>query len=125
MQLTGPDGTLEFNVDPDQSMIKIGNGAKAQRFKKVDLWALVFAMSGPEEQDKMMPVRQTELVTYRRIHNIKVKRNLKAGDTITCKCEINVPQTVVEGLKGMVEQQKKTAGGFPIIGGGKSQIVLP
>lgn len=109
MQLTGPDGTAEFNVDPDETMFKLTIGGKERRFKKVDLWALVFAISAPEEQAKMIPVRQTEMVTYRRVHTIKLKRDLPQGALVKCHCEINVPQTVVEGLNGMVEQQKRAA----------------
>ena len=108
LQLSGPDGTLEFNVDPTRSIIKIGNGKDAKRFNKVDLWALVYAISGPEEQDKMMPTKQTEVLTYKRIHNVKLKKPMKAGEIMKVHCEMNVEKTVVEGLKGMIEKPKKS-----------------
>ena len=121
MQLAGPEGTMEFDVDPAQDMIRISVGKVTKSFKKIDLWALVYAISGPNEQDKMMPVRRSEVLTYRRIQRIKLKNAMPAGGIVTCRCEVNVEQTIVEGLKGMVEQQasKVGPGGVPMIGQGK------
>ena len=117
MQLTGRDGTAEFNVDPGKDTFRLTMGKETRSFRRVDLWALVYAMSDDEQQSKMMPVRKIEMLTYRRIHNIKVKKHLKPGDTIKCKCEMNVEQTVVEGLKGMIQQNtNRIAAGVPIIG---------
>lgn len=114
-------GNMLFDVDPDSEHINVsmendhGKEVAKTRIKRMDLWSMVYAMSGPNEQDMMTPVRQSEVVTYRRIHNIKITKPVKVGDIIKCKCEINVEKTVVEGLKGMVEQQK-TVSGVPIIG---------
>lgn len=121
LQLTGADGTAEFNVNPMGDTFILTIGKEKRRFKIVDLWALTFAISGPDEQSKMLPVRQTEMLTYRKIHRIKVTKPLKLGDTLTCRCEINVERSVVEGLKGMIEQQKASTfgGGVPIIGSKK------
>ena len=71
-------------------------------------------------QDKITPVKQTEVLTYRRIHNYKLKKAQPAGAVLRIPCEINVEKTVVEGLRGMVEQQKKDlVSGVPIIGAKK------
>ncbi len=120
MQLTGPQGTAEFNVDPKSEMLEIKMGKEHRWFKRVDLWALVFAISDPERQADMIPVKRSEVVTYKRIHNIKLKKGMPAGSIVKCHCEINVEQTIVEGLRGMIEQQKKSSiGALPIIGAKK------
>jgi len=117
LQLVGDDGTAEFNVDPDEATFKLTIGKETRRFKIVDLWAITYAIAGADQQDKMMPVKQTEVLTYRRIHNYKLKKAQPAGAVLRIPCEINVEKSVVEGLKGMVEQQKKDlTTGVPIIG---------
>ena len=108
LQLTGRDGTAEFNVKPNADTFKLTMGKETKEFKKIDLWSMVFAIMGPDEQEKMLPVRQTEVVTYKRIHNVKLKKAMPAGAILKVQCEINVPQTVTEGLKGMITQQKKS-----------------
>ena len=115
MQLSGRDGTAEFNVDPKEDTFRLTMDGVTKTFKIIDLWALTFAMVGPEHQEKMMPVRQTELVTYRGFHKIKLKKNMNKGDILTARYEMNVPQTVVEGLNGMIEQEKVKRG-IPLIG---------
>ena len=121
MQLDGPDGNLEFEVDPDVEMFRVKVGKEWKRFKKSDLWSMIFVISDPDQQDKMIPVRRSELVTYTRIHRIKLKKDMKQGQEVKCKCEINVEKSVVEGLRGLVEQNanKFDRGGIPIIGASK------
>ena len=118
MALNGPDGELEFEVDPDIEMFRVKIGKQWKRFKKSDLWSMVFVIATPEQQEQMIPVRRSEVLTYRRIHRIQLKNDMKKGQVVKCKCEINVEQTVVEGLKGMIEQQasKVTSDGLPLIG---------
>jgi len=122
LQITGRNGTAEFNVDPKKDTFLLTMGKETKEFKRVDLWAIVFAMSDSEQQEKMMPVRQTEVVTYKRIHNVMLKKDMKKGEKVKVGCEINVEKSVVEGLKGMIEQQKAKnlpkpfSEGIPIIG---------
>jgi hypothetical protein len=117
LQVVGQEGkTMEFDIDPDREMVKMTLGKESIKFKFIDMWAMIYAASGPEQQEKMTPVRQTEVMTYRRIHNYKLKKAQPAGVVLRIPCEINVEKTVVEGLRGMVEQQKKSVSGLPIIG---------
>ncbi|MES2216638.1 MAG: hypothetical protein V4481_05085 [Patescibacteria group bacterium] len=122
LQLAGPDGTAEFDVDPAREVFVLKMGKESKKFNRIDLWALVYAISGPEQQDKMMPVRRSEVLTYRRIHKIRLKKAMPEGGIITCRCEINVEKVVVEGLNGMIEQQAKkldVTTGVPMIGMGR------
>lgn len=117
LQLSGRDGTAEFNVNPKEDTFELSMGKEKKRFKIIDLYAITFAICGTEQQANLMPIRRSEVLTYRRIHRIRLKKAMPEGGIVTCRCEINVEQTVAEGLKGMIEQQKndlKT--GVPIIG---------
>ncbi len=82
----------------------------------MDLWAMVYTISGPDQQEKMMPVRKTEVMHYVKEHNIQLKKDMKKGSILRARCHVSVPLTVVEGLKGMVEKEKKVNIGIPIIG---------
>lgn len=102
--------------DPENKKIKVTVKGKEGTCDFMDLWAAVFAMSGPEEQEKMMPVRQTEVTHYDRQHRIRLLKDMKKGEIVTANCHISVPTSVVEGLKGMVEKETKARIGLPIIG---------
>ena len=121
MQLSGAEGTVEFDVDPSKETIRMTVGKEKRSFKFGELYAMVFAIADEEKQSDMMPVRQTEVVTYRRIHNVMLKKDMKKGQKIRVSCETNVPQVVHEGLKGLVDKKAKSfnfeSGGIPIIGG--------
>jgi hypothetical protein len=122
MQLSGAEGTVEFDVDPSKETIRMTVGKEKRSFKFGELYAMVFAIADEEKQSDMMPVRQTEVVTYRRIHNVMLKKDMKKGQKIRVSCEINVPQIVNEGLKGLVDKKNAKSfnfesGGIPIIGG--------
>ena len=117
MQLSGADGTVEFDVSPDRDIIKMTVGKEKRTFKFIDLWSMTFAIAGPEQQADMMPVRQTEVVTYRRVHNVKLKKAMPAGAIVKVSCEMNVEKTVHEGLKNMIDKTKSVnRGSIPIIG---------
>lgn len=122
LQIVGPDGSMDFNVDPADEMFRITVGGKTMRFKRIDLFAITFAMSDPDQQADLMPVRKTEVMTYKRIHNIKVTKHLKPGDMIKCKCEMNVEKQVVEALGGIIRKQEDR-GGIPIIGSGLTKTL--
>ena len=120
LQLTGREGkTCEFDIDPEKEAVKMTMGKESLIFRWIDLFAIVYAASGPELQDKITPVKQTEVLTYRRIHNYKLKKAQPAGAVLRIPCEINVEQTVVESLKGLLPE-KHDRGGLPIIGQGLS-----
>jgi hypothetical protein len=120
LQVVGQEGkAMEFDIDPDREMVKMTLGKESIKFKFIDLWAMIYAAAGPEQQDKMTPVKQTEVLTYRRIHNYKLKKAQPAGAVLRIPCEINVEKTVVESLRGLLPEKSKISmsEGVPIIGG--------
>ena len=118
LQLVGEGGhTAEFQINPGSEYFRMTVGKEVRMFKVVDLWAITYAIVGPEYQDKMTPVRQSEVVTYKRVHNVMLKKDMKKVEKVRVHCEINVEKTVVESLKGLLPDKKQISmGGVPIIG---------
>lgn len=99
------DGIL-IDVDPKLDTIVIRVGQERKVVKKVDLWAICFTIADPKTQELLMPVRQTEVATFKRIHAIQVTKPMKPGDMIKVQCEISVPQVVEEGLAGTLTKKR-------------------
>lgn len=94
------DEMLEVHVEVD-------GRKKTHRVKLAELWAITFALCDSERQEKLMPVRKTEMMVYERIHKVRVKRDLKKGDELKFRCHVDVPLTVVESLGGLVQEKSK------------------
>ncbi len=98
-------GDIFMDVDPTQDAVRLRIGDKTSGYLPIpELWGAIFAIVGPAQQDAMTPVRTTQLETFIRKHKVKVTKALKPGDIITVKCHINIPVTVTEGLKSIVEK---------------------
>ena len=96
---------LDIVPDLEHVNIRIGN-SKGTLVKKVDLWAACFAIADAKMQERLMPVRQTQMTTFRRIHIVAVKKPLNVGDKLRFKCEISVPQVIEEGLAGSLTRKR-------------------
>lgn len=83
-------------------MIGVGGREVACTIKKTDLWSAVFAIMDGKQQDDLMPVRQTTMMTMERMNVVRVKRDLKKGDILKFKTTFDVPLAVVESLKGQL-----------------------
>lgn len=100
-----------IDVDPKSEFVNFRVGDdKGVLVKKTDLWAAIFTIADAKTQDLLMPVRQTTMVTHRRIHRVQVPKGIKPGGIMTVKCEISVEQAVVEGLAGNLTKAQKRGG---------------
>ncbi len=109
-------GDVLFDVKPDSQWINVRMHGKEGTIDKNALWAMVFAISGGKEQDDLIPVRQTEMMTFERIHTVKLNKDMRKGEILKYRAKIDVPVTIVESLKGMVETEKKNSRTIPLIG---------
>ena len=98
---------LFLDVKPESEYLQVRIGQEKKLIKKVDLWAAVFAIADPDTQEKLTPVRQTQMVTYARVHTIQIKKDMHKGELLRCKCRINVPQVIEEGLAGNLKKTIK------------------
>jgi hypothetical protein len=90
---------LKFNPASDNVIFKFGR--HESKVKRTDLWMMVFSMMDQDMQDKMIPEKKTEMERFVRTHNIKIIKDLKAGDIVKFHCEIDVPAVVAEGMKNL------------------------
>ncbi len=116
LEIDGSNGSILFDVDPESEHIMVKFAGKETKIKRMDLWGMVYAIMGEIEQEKMTPVRKTEVQHYDKEHLYQLKKDAKKGTVLRIRCHLSVPLTVVEGLKGMVEKEKKVNIGIPIIG---------
>lgn len=101
------EGVL-LDVDPGLDYVSLRVGNVNTKIKRVDLWAACFAIADADTQEKLMPVRKTEVMTFERIHKVRLKKDLHAGDIMRVKCHVDVPMTIEENLKGLIKDKKKS-----------------
>lgn len=95
-----------FDVDPASDWIQVRVGTQKAGIRKNELWGLAFAIADAKTQDDLMPIRQTEIMVYERIHKVRAKTNINKGDVLSFKCKVDVPVTIKEGLKGIINEKK-------------------
>ena len=59
----------------------------------------------PEMKDKLMPVKQQEIMKFKKVHTVQLKNDMKKDETLTFTCVIDVPLTVIEGFRDMIEKE--------------------
>ena len=106
----GEDLKIEFNYNKqakEDRILKVTLGDTKTYVKFEDLYGLIFVIANQNEQDNIMPVRQTQITKFVKQHTIRCKKNMKRGEDIIVNCSIDVPTTVTEGLRGLLQNKKK------------------
>lgn len=80
-----------------------------------DLYNFVFLIANAEQQEQLMPVKQTLVRKIVKIHKIKAKKDIRKGEYVNARCETNVPVEIWEGLKGMMDK-RIVSRSIPLIG---------
>jgi len=83
--------------------VRIDMGAASAVITHADLWGMAFAISDGEMKDKIMPVRKDEMMRFKKVHSIRLERDMKAGEILTTSCVVDVPERIVEGYKHLIE----------------------
>lgn len=112
-QLKDLNGVHDIKIDVQwnkgsEKLAKLTIGDKQSVIKIVDLYKFVFVACDAEQQDDLLPMRQTQVRKYIKQHKVQVKKNLKPGDFLVVNCEIDVPLTVTEGLNGSLKTKKSS-----------------
>ena len=112
----GKELELELNwnnsVLPTDVRVKLGDEETVIDLK--DLYFFVFTAGTEEMQSDLMPVKQTQVYKQIRQHRIVCNKPMKMGEMIIANCEIDIPVSVVEGLRGDLFKKKGTAFGSGI-----------
>jgi len=67
-----------------------------------ELYGIIWLLVDEEQQQELMPVRQTQVRIYERQHRIKLKKDMKKGEIVIANCHIEVPLRVEENIKALM-----------------------
>lgn len=101
------DNGILIDVDPTDTHLNIRIGDKNVKVSKSEFWGVCFMMADEKTQESLMPVRQTEMMSFERIHRVRVTKDLIKGQTLKFKCKVDVPVAVVDSLKGVLDKEQK------------------
>ena len=79
------------------------------------LYGMIFMLVDKEQQQELMPVRQTQVRIYERQHRIKLKKDMKKGEIVIANCIIEVPVRVEENIRALMNKKYRQ----------KSNILIP
>lgn len=110
------DAEVNFSENPDfKDCLLITMGSEKAIIPIKELYSLVFAVANQDQQADLVPVTQTEVVKYLKWHIVEAKADIRKGEKIRVRCEVNVPLTVVNGLNGSIGKLTMTKSTSPII----------
>lgn len=89
----------DLTITPLKDMrVRLEMGGKTCETDYKDLWGAVFMLGDKKYQEAMIPVQKKEMMVFSRKHQIRVTKDVKAGETVNVWCEVNVPQTIVAAI---------------------------
>ncbi len=119
---TGNSLLLEVNFDENQKdCVKISFNDQDFIVKYADLFAFMFSLATKEQQAKMVPVREELGNQYMKQIQVKLTKDLKAGEFLVVNVPINVPQVIEDAIlseKKLSTEEIKT----PYLTSGKDNV---
>ena len=96
-----PNMTIEANwsesVRPGKAF-KVTIDGKEAIMERDDLYALMMLFGDEEQQSDLIPVKQQEVRSIRRLITVRAQKDIKRGETIKFAYEYFVPGRVYESL---------------------------
>lgn len=103
---------LESDKASEYVRVKAQKGDEGVLIKKTDLWTIWFAIADEKTQEQLLPVKKTIMSQFERVHQIRLKTDMKAGEVVTAKCLVDVEKVVRDGIAA-------NAQGVPLVPAGK------
>ena len=101
------DFEVNFSDNPDfKECVRVKMGSEEAIIPLQDIYSFMLIAGTPEQQDNLIPVKQTMINKIIKRHVVAAKKDIKKGELINFRCETNVPVEVVEGLRGLVNTPK-------------------
>ena len=96
--------------------IKDERGEWIKSYIKIsDLYGFIWLLVDEEQQQELMPVRQTQVRIYERQHRIKLKKDMKKGEIVITNCKVEVPLRIEENIRALMGKKYKKS----------SEILIP
>lgn len=80
-----------------------------ETIERDELYSLLMLFGNDEQQEKLMPVRKTEMVLIERMLHIRVRKNLRAGEYLTVPYQYSITK------EGYDEAVKKNPRAYRIV----------
>ena len=100
-----------MHIDPSSEFVslEIEGVVKDKLIRKTDLWGACFLIADAKTQESLIPVQQQEVLKYARIHSVQLKKDMRKGDIVKVRCEVDVLGTMEENLRAtaMAHQGKE------------------
>lgn len=94
----GDSGVIVEVLPDGENSVLIRSGKATYEMKKTDLWLLLFTIADPDTQDKLMPVRKTQIMKFERVHTVQASKPIKKGELLTVKCVVDVDKIVRDSI---------------------------
>ena len=116
--IIGDDGmghSMEIEVTPGDSYAVLifkddnGHAAEGENETKIAielqrLFEFCFTIAeDPDVQAQLLPTRKTDILQFVRQHQVVLKQDMKAGESVYARCVVDIPQTTIDALKGLVK----------------------
>jgi len=90
-----------MHIDPASEFVslEIEGIVKDKLIRKTDLWGACFLIADAKTQESLIPVQQQEVLKYTRIHTVKLNKDMRKGDTVRVRCEVDVLGVLDENLR--------------------------
>ena|SRR6266478_8271958 len=110
------EAEVNFSDNTDlKDTVRIKMGSEEAIIPIKELFSFTFAVANNDQQADLVPVTQTEVVKYRKWHIVEAKSDIRQGQKIRVRCEVNVPLTVVNGLNGSIGKLSVAKNSSPIL----------
>lgn len=104
---------FEVNFDEDfKDCVKISLDGAYRIVKYSDLFAFMFSLATKEQQAKMIPVREELGNQYMKQIQVKLTKDLKAGEFMVVNVPINVPQVIEDAILAEKAENKELSPGL-------------
>jgi hypothetical protein len=95
-----------LTIEPKGKVVNITIGKAKKSIPIKEFWGIAFAMSTDKEmKDKLLPVRQTEMMKFKKVHTVELKNDMKKGEKLVFTHVIDVPLTVIAGMRDIIEKE--------------------
>lgn len=98
---------VNFSEDPlMKECVRVKIGSEDAIIPLKDIYEFMLVAGTPDQQDNLLPIKQTLVKKIIKRHVVAVKKDMKKGELMNVRCETDVPVEIVEGLKGLVNTPK-------------------
>ncbi len=99
-------GGVKMSVNKKGDEVRVQIGKEIRVIKALELWGVAFSFTqDPEIRAKLMPVQAKEIMKFKKVHTVQLKKDMKAGETLQFSCIIDVPTYVIEGMRKIIEEE--------------------